>query len=73
MKLIQIAKRGADKLLSDSQWLSASFDTETRTIKHATLWFRDSEYESRYRVEMDREEIESLRDSLNRWIEGIDS
>ena len=68
MELTRIAKRGPDKTLSVEHWLSASFDPNLHRMETARIWFREGNDVSRFRVDMNRGEAESLRDTLADWL-----
>ena len=68
MRLIKIAKRGPDKVLSVNSWNSASFDSDSRRMKTAQIWFTEYDGVSRFRVDMTREHAESLRANLALWL-----
>ncbi len=73
MRLMKIAKRGPDKVLSDHEYLSASLGHgKDHTMTRAAINFQDLDsFGTRYRVFMDREEAVHLRELLNDWIEGL--
>ena len=68
MKLIQLMKRGPNKLLCGVSFTSASMDPDTKKTRTISLWLAPHDGElSRYRVEMDRMDAMRLRDNLNLW------
>lgn len=66
MKLIQIAKRGPDKLLAGFALNSATRGQDNR-VHTVRIWFSETidSGDSRYCVEMDRTDANRLRDFLN--------
>ncbi len=68
MKLIRIAKRGDNKVLSSEHWLSASFAPATRTVTSISIWFQEAGGDSRFRADMTRDEAEKLCEKLNYWL-----
>ncbi len=74
MELHRIAKRGANKVLSEESWISASFregfKEGERGLRSVSIWFREptADDDSRYRVQMTQEEAEELHGNLTRWL-----
>lgn len=69
MRLFQIMKRGANKLLSNDSWHSAKFETEFGRLETVSVWFRVGENCSRYRVDMTRDQAEKLHGHITEWLE----
>ncbi len=76
MELLRIAKRGANKVMSEESWISASFHAGFKDgpsgLRSVLLWFREptADADSRYRVQMTREEAEELHGNLTRWLKA---
>ena len=74
MELLRIAKRGANKVLSEDEWISASFREGFPNgpvgLRSVSIWFREptADADSRYRVQMTRDEAERLHGNLTRWL-----